>query len=374
MANILILSSSNLESDPRVLRQIRALKEFHSITTCGISNAGIDGLNEKPLLYRPSKTQSFFTRLSNFAKMITGKTDQLTWNDSVKNQLDDSRYDVIIVNDPREMPLAVELQKGKSKNANIYFDLHEWYCEEKNNSIYNKVYRDLVDKYFHHANITSTVNDEISSFYQKRYDKAPVVIQNTGKYFENPPRDIDTNSIKIVHHGVLNRSRKLELMVSMMNHVEDRFTLDFYLVGTDKKYLSELKSLAKNLNNVRFNKPVAFDQIVPMLYNYDIGLFILDPLVESYKYALPNKLFEFIQARLVVAISPNPSMKSLVEKYDVGIVANDYTSKSMAQKLNNVSLEKLNHYKANADKAAKELNDDHGIETIRKIVTSLISH
>ncbi|HQY19749.1 MAG TPA: hypothetical protein PLX80_02760, partial [Ignavibacteria bacterium] len=41
---ILILSYSDLSKDPRVLRQINALKEKNSITACGYKPSDIDGI------------------------------------------------------------------------------------------------------------------------------------------------------------------------------------------------------------------------------------------------------------------------------------------------------------------------------------------
>lgn len=367
---ILILSSSKLEKDPRILRQIRALKDDHDLITCGLSNSGIHGLTaEYPILFRPSKNQPFIKRVHNFLKMKAGMYENLTWDSEVIRTLDTHLYDCIIVNDPREMPLAVELQKGLSKQAKIYFDLHEWFIELDNHEYINKIFRTLIDKYYTKADEWSTVNIELAELYAERYSNKPKVVTNAGAFWDLQPSLIDTNQIKIVHHGILNPTRKLEEMIRLMDLLDDRFSLDLYLVGTDDSYLKELVTMA-NKAKVRFLPPVKYDDIVPTLNGYDIGLFILQEDVVSYKYALPNKLFEFIQGRLAVAISPNISMKKVVEKYKLGIVGDDFSAESLADKLNELSAGDINEMKNKSHSAASKLNDEIGIKLIKQIVSS----
>jgi hypothetical protein len=55
------------------------------------------------------------------------------------------------------------------------------------------------------------------------------------------------------------------------------------------------------------------------------------------KYILPNKFFEFIQARLAVAIGPSVEMKRLVKEWDCGIVAANFEAKSMAAEINRLT-------------------------------------
>ena len=86
-----------MDKDPRVLRQITALKEDHSITTCGISKSNIEGVREIPILFRPSKNQAFFQRVLNFIKMKTNRFDRLTWNNKVFEVLKQENFEIVIV-------------------------------------------------------------------------------------------------------------------------------------------------------------------------------------------------------------------------------------------------------------------------------------
>lgn len=372
MARILILSSSNLEKDPRILRQIKAWKSAHQITTCGLSPSNIKGINEFPILFSPSKRQPIFTRGINFLKMVTGQYDRITWNNSVYNQLSNYEYDIIVVNDPREMGLAVKLKKTQKIKTKIYFDLHEYFIEVDKNVIINKMFSSLTDKYQDHADILTTVNDEIAKLYEKRYNRKVSVVTNAGPMYNLSPSSIDENKISMVHHGVLNRGRKLEVMIDMMQYLKG-YSLTFYFTGNDLKYKAELQELASKHESVKILPPIAYDKIVPTLNSYDIGLYIMHPSTTNEKMALPNKVFEFTQARLALAVSKNPEIKRLVDRFQNGVVSADYTAKAMADEILKLDKKAISKMKQQSNDAAKILNDGVSSKRLVEIVNELTS-
>ena len=88
--------------------------------------------------------------------------------------------------------------------------------------------------------------------------------------------------------------------------------------------------------------------------------------------ALPNKFFEFIQARLAIAIGPSPEMSKLVQQYNLGIIAKDFTPKSMAEELNKLTKQDILKYKENSNKTAKILNAEKEGEKILKILEEVL--
>jgi hypothetical protein len=55
-------------------------------------------------------------------------------------------------------------------------------------------------------------------------------------------------------------------------------------------------------------------------------------LVLNYKYALPNKLFDYINAGLPVLTSNLPEMQAIVNKYNVGETLSEITPKAISEK------------------------------------------
>lgn len=72
--------------------------------------------------------------------------------------------------------------------------------------------------------------------------------------------------------------------------------------------------------------------------------------------ALPNKFFEFVQARLPMVIDPSPVMAKLVKKYSIGKVAADFTSESLVKSIRSIQNQDLTNYRTNLEKAAIELS------------------
>ena len=102
-----------------------------------------------------------------------------------------------------------------------------------------------------------------------------------------------------------------------------------------------------------------FEEIVSKTNTYDIGIFLLPPLNYNYSIALPNKLYEFIQGRVAIAIGPSPEMARVVSQFDLGIISKDFSATSLANEIKSCSAEKLFQFKQNAHKAAKAVSAEY---------------
>ena len=194
---------------------------------------------------------------------------------------------------------------------------------------------------------------------------------STPFYFDIKPSIGDGKKIKMVHHGGANPDRKLENMIKMFHTLDERFTLDFYLVG-NRRYIKKLKAMAKPFPQIRFLDPVPFKEIIPTINKYDVGLYLLEPTGFNTKYYLPNKFFEYIQARLMLAIGPSYDMKKIVEQYKLGIVSKSFDPSDLAKELNKLSYKDILTYKKNSDLAAKELCFENESKKIILIIEELL--
>ena len=162
-------------------------------------------------------------------------------------------------------------------------------------------------------------------------------------------------------------------MIETMDYVDSRFHLDLMLVPNHQhEYFDKLQVMTQTRKNVRIIPPVPFEEIIPFTSRYDIGFYILKPANFNHLYALPNKFFEFIQARLMIAISPNPEMARLVRQYNLGIIAKDFSPQEMAKSLNSLSKEQILQYKENVNKAAKILNAEKEGEKLLNIIEEVL--
>lgn len=222
----------------------------------------------------------------------------------------------------------------------------------------------------------STVCEGIAKLYQVNYGANAMLMYNAPAYRDLAPSFVNSECVELVHHGGAQKSRGLETMIDMMKLLDDRFRLHFYLVANSsaqKNYLDELKRLAVRMGRrIVFHSPVSSDKIAEEINQYDVGVYPLKPDSVNDALALPNKFFEFVQARLAIVIGPSREMASLVSKHDLGLIAEEFTADSMARTLSKLTKEKIWRFKLRADQAAKELcfdaQEPQFLETIQRLV------
>ena len=354
---ILIISISDLKNDPRVNRQIHSLKDNFEVYTLGLKNPEINGVNFHQLVIKKAFFLRIFFALFTFFKRYA-LIEYFIVKYKVKfnrNEIYKIKFDLVIANDIESLPIAFRIP-GKNR---IILDAHEYSPEQfKDKFIWRMFYRGynnfLCKKYLNKVYKMTTVCQAIAEEYSKIFNVTPEVITNSIKYYELSPSPVKKDEIRITHHGAAISSRKIELMIEMMNYTDERFTLDLMLLPTDNNYFKKLTNLAGK--NVSIKAPVPMNKIVEATHGYDIGLFLLPPIGFNYKYALPNKFFEFIQARLAIAIGPSPEMSDYVKKYDLGIISDNFDPKSLANEINKLTKEKIEHYKNQSNKYAYELS------------------
>ena len=264
-------------------------------------------------------------------------------------------YNLLIVEDLQLLPLAFKV-KGDAK---LIFDAREYYPRQNEESVIFRFFEKperirLCHSYLSLCDAVLTVSSGLAKEYKREFNITAEIIRSVPMYSDCQVVKVQTKKIRIVHHGGATRNRKLEKMIQVFSMLDSRFTLDFYLVSNDK-YIDELKSLVTSYQNINFKDPISFEEIIPTLNNYDIGFFYVEPTTFNLKHCLPNKLFEFIQARLMVAIGPSPDMAALVREHECGVVADSFEPEKMAEMLNALSTETIMQYKSNSDIAAKIL-------------------
>lgn len=378
---IVILSFSDLYKDPRVNRQIRCLKEKHPIIEMGLNPSGYK--DTEFIQLNPMKTtliskmiRSFFSFTHHYRKCEQYTLDLNNYRDVIKYIKKRDDIELIIANDIDSLPLALEL-KGNSK---IIVDAHEYSPEQFDDRILWKLFikeyiQHLCETYLPKVDAMLTVNESIAEKYEENYGVKPIVITNATEYRPLLPSTVNNNIIKMVYHGTANPSRSIDEIIKIMDYVDDRFALDLILIwGNNNKYQKKIQQMVADRENITIIKPVRRDEIVPFTNQYDIGLCLFKPNNFNLKYTLPNKFFECIQARLAVAIGPSPEMAKYVEKYNLGIITNDFDPKTVAQHLNNLTNEEIEQYKANSHSAAQILSSKYSEKQIVTLAGALISH
>ncbi len=323
-------------------------------------------------------TNSCYLNYIGYAEVMK---QQLLKELNKKNDLNKSI--AIIANDiyilPHAHSLYMELNKEYEK-VKLIGDMHEIHFDFYNHEddfkreLRNWILNNFIDK----CHLITSVSDECTNLYKEKFNLVNTMsIMNVAKYEEIPIQIKKTEEIKLVHTGGASTERKLENMIDLMELLPNNYKLYFYLItshsSTSLQYLDFLKNriIHKNLSDrVFILAPIPSETVVLEMSKYDIGIYYMKSDFPNHKYAMPNKLFQFIQARLGVVVTPLKSMKKIVEDYDVGCVSKDFELESFAESVKMVA-SNLHSYRINSDIAAHELNVNREWEKLSKKILEL---
>ena len=217
----------------------------------------------------------------------------------------------------------------------------------------NERYR-LCQELLKKVDTLSTIGEGLSREYKKVFGITSTVLYSV-PFFENiNVKPTNKKIIRLVHHGVANKNRQLEKMIEIVERSDERFSLDMLLTG-DSRYIDNLKRKCTQ-ERVRVLDPVPYDQIIPTLSGYDIGFLYFEPTTRNLELCLPNKFFEYIQARLAIFSGPTPDQMSITDQFACGFYSNSFSVEETSLKLSSISAEEIDTYKENSDYASKVLN------------------
>ncbi len=122
-----------------------------------------------------------------------------------------------------------------------------------------------------------------------------------------------------IYQGLFSAGRGIEALVDTFSQLApERFHLVLMGYGEDKYHDMIVKAAAKH-TNIHLQPAVKRDCIVSYSAGADVGIFISESGSLSYRYALPNKLFEWAHAGLPILVSDNLEyLTSLVTEGEFG--------------------------------------------------------
>jgi glycosyltransferase involved in cell wall biosynthesis len=400
--NVLIISKSPLNRDPRVYKQILFLKDSGKfrVATSGIEPSGIEDDFYAIPKHPPGESIWRHFSIQLLMKKIAGAGEQFSIMRRLRQalQLKLARYDafywsqswvkityailckdivpvnLIIANDVPVLPLSLRI--AEKHKAKVYLDAHEYEPLHYNHFRYNFFYRDywysICKRYLPKVDHMTAVCEGIANEYLKNFAVQCQVMMSLPFYEDIKPTGLKSGKIRMIHHGAAAKGRKIENMIALMRHLDARFELDFMMLGMDSEYGHYLRRISSSDSRIRFVPTVKMADIAKTINSYDLGLYLLSPDTFNQKMSLPNKLFEFIQARLAVAIWPSQEMVKIVDRWQNGVYSKEFDIQQMAQVLNRLTQDDIVRMKHNSHLAAQDLNSEKTRRQLLSIVDSLL--
>ena len=224
------------------------------------------------------------------------------------------------------------------------------------------------------ADSCSTVSTFIASEYEKNFGISPTLVVNATPFHDLQPTDTPENGpICLVHAGTCRPDRFTEIMIDAVADLDGRYTLDLYLVNNNPDYFAKLSEQCRDISNVNLHPGVPYDNLIDTLHRYDLGFHNFPPVTFNLRYTLPNKFFDSIQARIGMVIGPTPDMVSLLEKYQLGRVAADFTKEALREALAKTTPAEVAAWKQNAHRCARELSSENVVGLWKDAVDRIVA-
>lgn len=276
-----------------------------------------------------------------------------------------NKADVLVANDLDTLPanyFASRIQKNE-----LFYDSHEYFTEvpelvsrPRIQAIWKRIERWILPGIKH----MYTVNNSIAGLYGTEYKKKIGVVRNVPFRIQRTITSIDRNAlglpgdkkIFIFQGSGINVHRGAEEVLQAMQHTEGLLLL--FVGGGDVIDFLKSETLRLKLSDkVMFVPRQSMEKLREYTRLADVGLSLDKDTNLNYKYSLPNKLFDYIQAEIPVLVSDLPELRAIVEKYEIGKIVETHQPEKLAVQMMEMVKDTVRfaQWKENLKLAASEL-------------------
>lgn len=371
----LVLSYSDIASDPRVRREIDWLVgDGWTVDTLGLGLAGAPDVREHFTLKEPRRwtrgrlgalvTHLLLPARTRFRALLVSRIP-----DRVRAKVRAGGYDLVLFNecefapwveDPRDFgPAAV---RGRR-----HLDLHEYHNPDiRRHSLGGRItgahYR-WVRRHIGSTRFTSrtVVNTPIGELYAEEFGiPVPVQVRNAPPFVEGlEPSPVDPAEIRMLFHGLPSWARGFEEILAALRELPETFSMTFMLTANPavhERLRAELRTHPAR-DRIRIVPPAPMRELAQRINEYDIEIVFYRPNgTYNIQYAMPNKFFEAAQGRLAVVVGETPTMAPIIREFGNGVVVPAFTWEALRDTLAGLEPASIAEMKANSAVVAEAIN------------------
>ncbi len=321
---VIISVTSDLTTDNRIQKVANSLKNanFEVIVVARKTKQSLPfSANYKVHRFRTLFTKSFLFyaefNILLFFFLLLSKADIFLAND----------LDTLLPNS-----LAARLRKKK-----LIYDSHELFTEVPelhNRHLVKKIWSLIESHILPKVKYCYTVCNSVANYYNKKYGTKMQVVCNvplkTDFVQENLLLRQEFPSKKIIlYQGALNVGRGIEWVIDAMPFIDNAV---FLIIGDgDIRKKLEIDVEQKQLQDkVYFLGKISSKELPSYTRCADLGVCLLSNNSLSYYYSLPNRIFDFMHARVPILASNFPEIANIINHYKIGECIEKYDPKSIA--------------------------------------------
>jgi len=289
------------------------------------------------------------------------------------------RFDVVVSNDLDTLPAC--FYASRLTGRKLVYDSHEYFTEVPeliNRPRVKRFWEKIEKRILPRLTYCYTVCQSIADIYQEKYGTNFRVVRNIPFKIGDlsiegylPP--FPTDKPVVIYQGAVNLGRGIEEAILAMHQIDDVLLV---IVGIGDLY-DECKKLVAGeqlSEKVFFTGRIPFDELRKVTRFATIGLSVEKDMGLNYRYALPNKLFDYIQSEVPMLTCSLPEIRRIVDNYQVGLVIEETTPEAIANGIGQMLRDEAAYqmWKENCRKAKEELCWENERETIHQVFRSIL--
>lgn len=372
MSVALLISYSEIHTDPRLRRQITWLTAAGwTVDTLGLGPHPAPEVRNHAELGPPSRwLASRLGTVVAFALLPSRTRFRLLYESRVpaelRERIGSGHYDLVVFNEYEFVPWVGDRRTfaGEARRTRLHLDLHEYHEPRRSpDSAWLRLterHHRWTWRHIGHAAFASrtTVASRIAELYVHDFGfETPQIVRNAPPFVEQEPSAVDPDRVRLIFHGLASRGRGFDEILDALRLLDDRFEMTFMLMP-NRDVIPELeRKIADGLGDrARIVPPAPMTELSRVVNEYDLEILFYPPRTTNVELALPNKLFEAVQARLGLVTGESPMMAEILERYGNGLIVRGWTGADLADALAALTPERVRELKAASHRAASELN------------------
>lgn len=374
MQSVVSIVLNNFKNDSRVLKEALSLTGAgHEVTIQAYHDEGlserevVSGVNvQRMKLVSKILPKARVVQLFKYIEFV------------IRAAVNQRHQKIFHCNDLNALPVAFLVKKVFRKDIKIVYDAHEYETETNGLKGLEKTLTKWVERFLiNYCDQVITVSDSIANEYSRLYEIPKPALVLNAPYLQSVDKQnrfrekfgISEDKVIFLYQGGLFKGRGVETVIDAFKSIKiDNAVVVFMGYGPLESYV---KNASNQYSNVYFHEAVSPTVLLNYTASADFGICMIEDTSLSYRYCLPNKMFEYVMAGLPIIASNLYEMRRFVEECEVGVIASQNTANGLVEAIEAASQINLDLLASNIEVTKQVFNWEQQEKVLLDVYSSL---